>query len=136
MEFLLPLKRVTPHIIGGNMKKNNKTNEQWKCELSPQEFHITREGGTEAPFTNKFVNHFENGTYQCVCCRVDLFISNHKYNSKTGWPSYNQPINENVLTEIEDKSLGIIRTEIKCSNCDAHLGHVFPDESQKTGRRY
>ncbi len=118
------------------MKKCNKTNDQWKCELSPQEFHITREGGTESPFSNKFVNHFENGTYQCVCCGIDLFISNHKYNSKTGWPSYNQPINENVLTEIEDMSSGVIQTEIKCSNCDAHLGHVFPDESQKTGRRY
>ena len=114
----------------------NKTNDEWKSDLSPQEFYVTREGGTEAPFSNKYVNHFENGTYQCVCCGYDLFISQHKYDSKTGWPSYNQPIHKKALKEIDDFSKNMIRTEIKCKNCDAHLGHVFPDESQKTGKRY
>ena len=79
--FLSQLRKVIPHIIGGKMKKNNKTHKEWKCELSPQEFHITREGGTEAPFSNKYVNHYETGSYQCVCCGTDLFISEHKYNS-------------------------------------------------------
>ena len=118
------------------MKKNNKTHKEWKCELSPQEFHITREGGTEAPFSNKYVNHYETGSYQCVCCGTDLFISEHKFNSKTGWPSYNQPVNEKVLNEKDDISNNMIRTEVKCKNCDAHLGHVFLDKSQKTGKRY
>ena len=118
------------------MTKIKKTNEEWKCELSPQEFHITREGGTEAPFTNQFYDHCEIGVYHCVCCGHELFISDNKYSSGTGWPSYNQPINDNVLTEVEDLSLGTVRTEVKCSHCDAHLGHVFTEESQKTGKRY
>jgi peptide-methionine (R)-S-oxide reductase len=124
------------HIIGGKMTKLKKTKKEWQCELSPKEFQVTREGGTESPYTNKFYKHTERGIYKCVCCDVDLFISNDKYHSGSGWPSYNQPINNSVLNEVEDVSLGMVRSEVKCTNCDAHLGHVFPDNSQKTGKRY
>ena len=124
------------HIIGGEMTKLKKTKEEWRCQLSPDEFQVTREGGTESPYTNKFYKHTEHGIYKCLCCNVDLFISNDKYHSGSGWPSYNQPINNFVLNEVEDISLGMVRTEVKCTNCDAHLGHVFPDNSHKTGKRY
>ena len=118
------------------MTKVNKTNKEWKEQLTPLEYYVTREGGTESPYNNKYYTHSEAGIYHCICCDLELFTSKYKYDSGFGWPSYNQPINEAVLNEIEDLSLGMVRTEVKCANCDAHLGHVFPDESQKTGKRY
>jgi len=118
------------------MTNKKKTNKEWQCQLTSQEYHITREGGTETPFTNKYYHHYDKGVYQCVCCNLDLFISNNKFHSGSGWPSYNQPINDSVVKEVNDISLGMMRTEVKCSNCDAHLGHVFPDNSQHSGKRY
>ena len=117
-------------------KEMKMTNTDWKKQLTPLEYHVTREGGTESPYNNKYYLHTESGIYHCICCDSELFISNNKYDSGSGWPSYNQPVNDSALNEIEDLSLDMIRTEVKCAKCDAHLGHVFPDESQKTGKRY
>ncbi len=112
-------------VIGGEMTDK---------KLTKLQIEVTKNCGTEPPFNNEYWDNKEEGLYVDIHSGVPLFCSAHKYDSGSGWPSYNQPIN--VLNEIEDLSLGMVRTEVKCANCDAHLGHVFPDESQKTGKRY
>ena len=113
-----------------------KSEKEWKEQLTPEQFNVTRKKGTERPFTGEYHNNKEKGIYKCVCCGADLFSSEEKYDSGTGWPSYWAPINQDNIKEEADWSLFMRRTEILCSNCDAHLGHVFPDGPPPTGLRY
>jgi peptide-methionine (R)-S-oxide reductase len=113
-----------------------KTEKEWQSQLTPEQFRITRKKGTERAFTGKYANHNEKGVYRCVCCGTDLFRSETKYDSRTGWPSYYAPIaKENIRTE-SDWGLFTKRTEVLCARCDAHLGHVFEDGPKPTGLRY
>jgi len=117
-------------------KKIEKTNDEWKKELTPEQYHVCREKGTEPPFTGKYYKSKEPGVYKCTACGNPLFDSNTKHESGTGWPSFYKPISEeNVETE-DDRSYGMRRTEVMCSACGAHLGHLFEDGPQPTGLRY
>ena len=117
-------------------KKVTRTDKEWQKDLSPEQYHVTRRKGTEAPFTGEYHSLHEKGIYRCVCCGAELFSSDKKFDSGTGWPSYWAPLDEqNVRTE-SDSSLGMKRVEALCSQCDAHLGHVFPDGPAPTGLRY
>ncbi|HEY9734426.1 MAG TPA: peptide-methionine (R)-S-oxide reductase MsrB [Drouetiella sp.] len=116
--------------------KVQKTDEEWQKELTPEQFHIARKKGTERAFTGKYNNCKTTGVYKCICCGQELFSSDNKYDSGSGWPSFWQPINEgNVETET-DSTLGMVRTEVMCKNCGAHLGHVFEDGPKPTNLRY
>ncbi len=118
------------------MKKVEKTEEQWKQELSDEQFMICRMKGTERPFTGKYNDNHEAGMYKCLCCGAELFPSDTKFDSGTGWPSFDAAVNEtNVITET-DSSHGMVRTEVMCGSCRAHLGHVFEDGPQPTGLRF
>ena len=113
-----------------------KTEKEWQGQLTPEQFQVTRKKGTERAFTGKYANHHEKGVYRCVCCETDLFRSETKYDSGTGWPSFYAPIaKENIRTE-SDSSWFTKRTEVLCARCDAHLGHVFEDGPKPTGLRY
>lgn len=115
--------------------KITKSEKEWKQLLTPEAFFVCREHGTEAPFSGTYYDCKEDGLYRCVCCDAPLFESDTKFDSGTGWPSYYESV-ENALTEIKDKTHGMIRTEVRCSSCDAHLGHVFEDGPNPTGLRY
>lgn len=118
------------------MDKVVKTEQEWRAQLSPEAYHVCREHGTEAPFSGKFYQHKGAGVYHCVCCDAPLFTSDTKFDSGTGWPSYFEPYNDEALIEIKDSSFGMVRVEVRCAKCDAHLGHVFPDGPEPTGLRY
>ncbi|MGD2058364.1 MAG: peptide-methionine (R)-S-oxide reductase MsrB [Anaerolineales bacterium] len=118
------------------MDKVNKSEEQWREELAPEAYHVTREKGTERPFTGKYWNNKEKGVYRCVACGQPLFDSDTKYASGTGWPSFWKPVEEQNVEIERDRSLGMVRTEVLCSRCESHLGHVFEDGPQPTGLRY
>lgn len=115
----------------------NKSEDEWKNELTEEEFYILRKKGTERPFTGKYDIHFEDGAYHCAGCGTKLFDSGSKYDSGCGWPAFYKTAEDGVVVEKLDKSHGMIRTEVLCGNCGGHLGHVFPDgPSDKTGMRY
>ena len=113
-----------------------KSEEEWRKQLTPQQYHVTRAKGTEMAFSGKYHNSKDQGVYQCVCCNTDLFMSKTKYDSGTGWPSFWDIMQKDCVTTRNDFSLGAPRVEILCSTCDAHLGHIFPDGPQPTGLRY
>jgi len=117
-------------------RKVEKTLEEWAQTLTPEQFRIARQGGTERAFTGKYDGHKADGLYTCSCCGEALFDSAAKYDSGSGWPSFYQPAVAGTIDEESDNSLGMRRTEVKCHVCDAHLGHVFPDGPQPTGQRY
>lgn len=116
--------------------KIDKPATEWKKELTPEQFHVTREKGTERAFTGAYWDHHEEGTYRCVCCGTPLFDSDTKYESGSGWPSFCAPITKDKVREEPDNSLLMRRTEVVCAACNAHLGHVFPDGPAPTGLRY
>lgn len=114
-----------------------KPEEYWKKKLTPEAYEVVRNKGTEAPFTGKYVNNHEGGMYECVACGQALFASDAKFDSGTGWPSFDNPVNREHIELIEDKSHGMVRTEVVCKNCGAHLGHLFEDgPKETTGMRY
>lgn len=115
---------------------DKKTNDEWKRELTDEQYRVTRESGTERPFTGEYYNNKSDGVYECICCGRALFSSKHKYDSGSGWPSYWQPIDNECIKENKDHDHGMIRIEVVCSECDAHLGHVFNDGPLPTGLRY
>lgn len=117
-------------------EKIERTDEEWRAQLTPEQFRIARQKGTERAFTGEYWDAKEEGVYACICCGQELFASDAKYDSGTGWPSFSEPVEEdNVATET-DSSHGMRRTEVLCSRCDAHLGHVFPDGPGPGGLRY
>jgi peptide-methionine (R)-S-oxide reductase len=118
------------------MSKIIKSNEDWRNELTPEQYHILREKGTERPFTGKLLHNKEKGLYTCAACNAELFYSETKYDSGCGWPSFYEPISKNSVINKLDKSFGMIRTEVLCGTCEGHLGHVFNDGPQPTGERY
>ncbi len=118
------------------MTKINKTEEEWKQELSDEEYKVTRQKGTEPAFTGKYYNFKETGIYKCKCCGNILFLSETKYDSGSGWPSFYSPAGKDNIETKKDTSFGMIRTEVKCKKCGAHLGHVFEDGPRPTGLRY
>ncbi len=114
-----------------------KDNKNWEKGLTPEEYRVLREKGTEAPFTGKYWNEKEDGVYRCVACGAELFSSDTKFDSGTGWPSFTEPMFADKVKLIEDNSHGMSRTEVVCANCGGHLGHVFPDgPREKGGKRY
>ena len=113
-----------------------KTDAEWRKLLTPEQYKITRKGGTECAFTGALSKNHGTGVYRCVCCGTDLFVSDTKFESGTGWPSFFKPVSDLNICKIEDSSLGMRRTEIRCARCDAHLGHVFDDGPAPTGLRY
>jgi peptide-methionine (R)-S-oxide reductase len=119
--------------LGGRVEKSDA---EWRAQLTPEQYDVTRRGGTECSFTGEFWDHHGEGLFVCVCCGQPLFDSNTKFNSGTGWPSFWQAVNDDFVTLKTDYKLGVKRTEVLCSRCDAHLGHVFDDGPKPTGQRF
>ena len=132
-------KDVLQYAGKGNPKPDRrveKSEEEWKSQLTPEQFRITRLKGTERAFSSDVCSKFEPGQYKCICCDTLLFDADEKFESGTGWPSFTQPIKENAIAYIEDRTFGMSRIETVCNTCDAHLGHVFPDGPEPSGLRY
>lgn len=136
---MLTWKDVLHFAVAGNPEPDRrveKTEEEWKAQLSAEEYRITRLKGTERPHSGELCSIYDPGIYQCVCCSTELFDSTIKFDSGTGWPSFTQPIAENAIRYEKDTSFGMTRVEVMCNTCDAHLGHVFPDGPPPGGLRY
>lgn len=121
---------------GMQSERIKKTDQEWREELTPEQYQVCRQKGTERAFTGKYHDCKESGTYRCVCCGRELFSSDSKFDSGTGWPSFYEPVEKDAVKMEEDTSHGMVRTEVMCSTCDAHLGHVFDDGPEPTGLRY
>jgi peptide-methionine (R)-S-oxide reductase len=117
-------------------RKIQKTDAQWRAELDPLQYEVTRHAATERAFTGQYWNHWESGQYQCVGCRTPLFASETKFDAGCGWPSYSQPLNSEDIERVIDRSHGMVRIEVRCQTCGAHLGHVFDDGPAPTGERF
>lgn len=136
---MLTWKNIISFSVNGNPspdKKVEKSEGEWKELLTPTQFKITRKSGTEMPHSGAFCTSYDAGIYNCVCCGNELFDSTIKFDSGTGWPSFTQPVKENAIKYIKDDSMGMVRVEIQCNQCDSHLGHVFPDGPEPSGLRY
>jgi peptide-methionine (R)-S-oxide reductase len=118
------------------MEKVKKTEEEWRKQLTPEQYHVARQKGTEPAFTGKYWDNHEDGTYRCACCGAELFDSATKFESGTGWPSFSAPVDVSKVRTETDTSHGMRRVEALCAQCDAHLGHVFPDGPRPTGTRF
>lgn len=130
---------IIKFTVIGNLapdKRVEKTEAEWKAQLSPEQFRITRLKGTEPAESGTFCTTYDTGIYSCVCCDSDLFDSSIKYTSNSGWPSFTQPIQANAIKYERDKSYGMVRVEVMCNVCDSHLGHIFPDGPEPSGLRY
>lgn len=126
----------TPQQPTGKRYAVQKSEAEWQAQLDPLTYQVTRRKGTERAFTGRYYDHHDRGTYTCSCCGQALFASDDKFDSGTGWPSYVRPIDTKAVDEETDRSHGMVRTEVNCSRCGAHLGHVFPDGPRPTGMRY
>lgn len=136
---MLTWKDVIHYATNGNKKPDTrveKTEAEWKAQLTHNQYYITRQKGTERPFSGEHCSSYDPGIYSCVCCKTPLFDSNLKFDSSSGWPSFTEPVKDNVIDYIRDTSHGMVRVEVTCSTCDAHLGHVFPDGPPPSGLRF
>lgn len=136
---MLTWKNIMDFAVNGNPKPDRlveKTEAEWKEILTPEQYRITRKKGTEAPGTGSLCSVYDAGQYNCACCGSPLFDSTIKYESKSGWPAFTQPIKENAIKYEKDTAFGMVRVEVMCNVCDAHLGHVFPDGPEPSGLRY
>jgi peptide-methionine (R)-S-oxide reductase len=136
---MLTWKEVIKFTVKGNPipdRRVEKTDDEWKTQLTSEQFRITRKKGTEAPNSGSLCSIHDAGKYNCVCCNTSLFDSIIKFNSGTGWPSFTQPIKSNAIKYERDIAFGMVRIEVMCNTCDAHLGHVFPDGPEPSGLRY
>ncbi|MDP9276674.1 MAG: peptide-methionine (R)-S-oxide reductase MsrB, partial [Actinomycetota bacterium] len=122
--------------MASETKKISKSDEEWREQLSPEEYEVTRQGGTERPFTGRYWDNHDEGMYRCVGCGTELFSSDTKFDSGTGWPSFTEPANLEQVELRPDNSLGMRRTEVVCKHCGSHLGHLFDDGPGPTGQRY
>ena len=118
------------------MEKIRKTDKEWRALLTEEQYRVTRRKGTEAPFCGVFYDHKQDGVYRCICCDLELFSSSSKFDSGTGWPSFVRPVAEENVEQVLDLSHGMVRQEVRCARCEAHLGHVFRDGPPPTGLRY
>ena len=136
---MLTWKDIIHFTVNGNPEPEQrveKTEDEWRQQLTPEQFRITRKKGTEAPHSGALCSIYEKGKYSCVCCETPLFDSTIKFESGTGWPSFTQPVKENAIQYKKDTAFGMVRVEVLCNTCDAHLGHVFPDGPEPSGLRY
>ncbi|RKR15284.1 peptide-methionine (R)-S-oxide reductase [Maribacter vaceletii] len=136
---MLTWKDVINYSVKGNPtpdKRVEKSDAEWQQLLTPEQYKITRQKGTEAPHTGALCSAHEAGEYNCICCNTPLFNSTIKFESGTGWPSFTQPVKDNAIKYKKDTTYGMIRVEVMCNTCDSHLGHIFPDGPEPSGLRY